>query len=315
MGNNVVGAESIQVLVQKKRGFWKDFITRLVREKPLGLVGAIIFLVFLFTGIFADFLAPYGFNDINPVLYLKPPSPEHWLGTDNLGRDLFSRVIYGARVSVIVGFSATLFSIVISIILGMASGFFGGAIDMAIQRFVDAWMCFPGLIILIVAISITGPGMWQVIIVLGLQYGIAGSRIIRGTVISVKQNVYIFAARTFGASNLRLLVKHILPNIMAPIIVLFSIRIAAVILVEATLSFLGLGVPPPEPSWGAMLSTHGRTYMTQAPLLGIVPGLALAMVVFGINVFGDAVRDLLDPRLRGGIGSYSVRKKARADQE
>lgn len=315
MGNNTIGTETIQVLAQKKRGFWADFISRLWKEKPLGMLGAIIFILFLFTGIFADFLAPYGFNDIDPVKYLKPPSAENWLGTDNLGRDLLSRVIYGARVSVIVGFAATLLSIVISIILGMISGFFGGRIDMVIQRMVDAWMCFPGLIILIVAISITGPGMWQVIIVLGLQYGIAGSRVIRGTVISVKENVYIFAARTFGASNLRLLVKHILPNIMAPIIVLFSIRIAAVILVEATLSFLGLGVPPPAPSWGAMLSTHGRTYMTQAPLLGIVPGLALALVVFGINVLGDAVRDLLDPRLRGGIGRYSAGKESKPEQE
>jgi len=175
---------------------------------------------------------------------------------------------------------------------------------MLIQRTVDAWMCFPGLIILIVAISILGPGMMQVILILGLQYGIAGSRIIRGTAMSIKENVYIFAARSIGVSHLRLLLKHILPNIMAPIIVLFSIRISSIILAEATLSFLGLGIPPPVPSWGRMLSSHGRTFMTQAPLLGIAPGVALTMVVYGVNVFGDAVRDLLDPRLRGGMGRY-----------
>ena len=224
-------------------------------------------------------------------------------------------MIYGARISVIVGISATTLSIIISIFLGMASGYFGGRTDMIVQRIVDAWMCFPGLIILIVAISLIGPGMWQVILVLGLQYGVAGSRVIRGTVVTVKENTYVYAARSIGASHLRVLWKHILPNIMAPIIVLFSVRIAAVILVEATMSFLGLGVPPPAPSWGAMLSSDGRVYMTQAPLLGIAPGIALTLVVYSVNVFGDAVRDLLDPRLRGGIGRYDTADKKKEDKE
>lgn len=289
----------------KRKGFISDLCYRLWKEKPLGMVGAIITLVFLLTGIFADFLAPFGYNEIDPVKFLRPPSVENLLGTDNLGRDLLSRVIYGARISVIIGLSATTLSIVVSFFLGVISGFSGGRTDLIVQRFVDTWMCFPGLIVLIVAISVLGTGMWQVIVVLGLLYGIGGSRIIRSAVVSTKENTYVKAARMIGASNTRLILKHILPNIMATIIVLFSVRIGAIILVEAVMSFLGLGVPPPAPSWGGMLNAQGRMYLTQAPLLGVAPGVALTLVVYGINVFGDALRDLLDPRLRGGIGSFS----------
>jgi peptide/nickel transport system permease protein len=289
----------------KRKGFIFDFFHRLWKEKPLGMLGAIITLVFLLTGLFADFLAPFGYNEIDPGNFLRPPSSENLLGTDNLGRDLLSRVIYGAQVSVIIGLSATTLSIIVSFFLGVVSGFFGGKTDLILQRFVDTWMCFPGLIVLIVAISVLGTGMWQVIVVLGLLYGIGGSRIIRSAVVSIKENTYVRAARMIGASNTRLIFKHILPNIMATIIVLFSVRIGAIILVEAVMSFLGLGVPPPAPSWGGMLNAQGRMYLTQAPLLGIAPGVALTLVVYGINIFGDALRDLLDPRLRGGIGSFS----------
>jgi peptide/nickel transport system permease protein len=294
----------------KRRSAAIDFIIRLVREKPLGTLGALIVILLLFTGIFADMLAPEGFNDIHPAKSLQSPSADYWLGTDNIGRDMLSRIIYGARISVIVGLAATTISIIISTLIGILSGFFGGKFDIVVQRFVDAWMCFPGMIILIVAISLTGPGMWQVIIVLGLQYGIAGSRIVRSAVIGIKQNVYVESAKSIGCSTPRMLVQHILPNIMAPIIILFSTRVPAVILAEASLSFLGLGIPPPAPSWGGMLSGQGRTYMFLAPWMAIWPGLALTVVVYGVNMFGDAVRDLLDPRLRGGIGRYSgVRTK------
>ena len=240
---------------------------------------------------------------------LKPPSAQYWFGTDNLGRDMLSRIIYGARLSVIVGFAATTLSMIISVFIGMTAGFFGGKYDMVMQRFVDAWMIFPGLVILIVAVSIIGPGMWQIILVLALQFGIAGSRIIRGSTIAARENMYVRAADALGASTLRLLLRHILPNIMAPIIILFTTRVAAVILSEASLSFLGLGIPPPAPSWGGMLSGTGRQYMLIAPMMALIPGLCLTIVVYGINVFGDAMRDLLDPRLRGGGGSYSVRQR------
>lgn len=295
----------------KSKGFWKPLFVRLRKEKPLGLLGGVITAVFLFTGIFADFLAPYGFNDSDFTMILAGPSFQHWLGTDQLGRDLLSRVIYGARVSVIIGLSATTLSIFIATLLGVTSGYFGGKVDLILQRFVDSWMCFPGLILLLVAISLIGSGTFQVIVVLGIAYGIGSSRIIRGAVLSTKENTYVLAARMIGASNIRIIIKHLLPNIMAPVIILFSVQIGAIILAESVMSFLGLGVPPPTPTWGGMLSAEGRRYMTQAPILGIAPGIALAMVVYGANIFGDALRDLLDPRLRGGTGKFigAVKKK------
>lgn len=289
----------------RKRGPVAEFFVRLVKEKPLGAFGAAVCLVLLFVGIFANQLAPYGYNQLLPGQAVKPPSVAYPLGTDNLGRDELSRIIYGARISVIVGFAATALSIAISVFLGMTTGYFGGVYDLIMQRFVDAWMAFPGLIVLIVAVSLIGAGMWQIIIVLGLQFGIAGSRVVRGSVVATKENVYVSAANSIGATGPRIVYQHILPNIMAPVIILFTTRIGAVVLSEASLSFLGLGIPPPAPSWGGMLSGAGRSYMFLAPWLAIWPGLALTIVVYGVNVFGDALRDLLDPRLRGGLGRYS----------
>jgi peptide/nickel transport system permease protein len=315
MADQIVSIDSEHLFAPTRRGFIADFFVRLFKEKHLGAVGGIIFLILLLTGIFANFLAPSGYNDINPIESMKSPSFAHLLGTDNLGRDFLSRIIYGARLSVIVGFAATFLSVIISTLIGMTTGFFGGKFDLVVQRFVDGWMCFPGLVILIVAVSVIGPGMWQIIFVLALQYGIAGSRIVRGATISARENMYVRAADALGASTNRLLFRHILPNIMAPIIILFTTRLAAVILAEASLSFLGLGIPPPAPSWGGMLSGNGRQYMLIAPRMALVPGICLTIVVYGINVFGDAMRDLLDPRLRGGGGSYSVRKRRKKENK
>jgi len=286
-----------------------DFLIRLVREKPLGAVGAVITLVLLLTGIFADFLAPYGVNDAHTADVLAAPSVKYWLGTDNLGRDLLSRVIFGARISVIVGLAASILTALVSLVIGILSGYIGGKVDLVVQRFVDAWLCMPGLILLMVIISIIGPGMLQIIIILGIGNGIGCSRIIRSAVISMKENVYIMAAVAVGCPTSRVLIRHILPNVMAPTIILFSTNVPAVILAEASLSFLGYGIPPPAPSWGGMLSGGARTYMFLAPWMAIWPGLALSIVVYGVNMFGDAVRDLLDPRLRGGVGRYGVKVK------
>ena len=281
------------------RGEVVRFVGRLFREKPLGAVGGVIFVLFLLCGIFADVLAPYGMNQISPINRLKPPSWQFPFGTDNLGRDMLSRCLYGAQLSVIIGFSAAALATAISVIVGIVTGYLGGKFDLVSQRFVDAWMSFPDLVILIVVVSVVGPGMPQIIGTLGLLLGIGGSRIIRSAVVSVRENMYVHAAQSIGASTRRILWRHILPNVMPPIIVLFTTRVGTVILAESGLSFLGLGVPPPLPTWGGMLSGSGRTFMFQGPWLALAPGLCLTVVVYATNMFGDALRDLLDPRMRG----------------
>jgi peptide/nickel transport system permease protein len=275
------------------------FFRRLWRDKPLGAIGGVLMLGFLLVGIFAPWIAPFGYNDIAPADRMQPPSWAHWFGTDNLGRDMLSRCIYGAQLSVIIGCSAAALATLISAVIGIVSGYFGGRFDMLMQRFVDAWMSFPDLIILIVVVSVAGPGMPQIIVTLGLLLGIGGSRIVRSAVVSTREQMYVHAAQSTGASTLRILLRHILPNVLAPIIVLFTTRVGTVILAESGLAFLGLGVPPPAPTWGAMLSGNGRTYMFQGPWLALAPGLCLTAVVYATNVFGDALRDLLDPRMRG----------------
>jgi peptide/nickel transport system permease protein len=294
-----VAADVLAVPAGKPRGAVARFVTRLVRTKPLGAFGAVVFLVFLLSGVFADALAPRGMNEISPLNRMKPPSLEFPFGTDNLGRDMLSRILYGARLSVIIGFCAAGLATAISVVIGVTSGYLRGRFDMVTQRFVDAWMTFPDLVILIAVVSVVGPGMGQVIGILGLLYGIAGSRIIRGAVVTVRENLYVDAAESLGAGTPRILWRHILPNVLPPVIVLFTTRVGVVILAEAGLSFLGLGVPPPAPTWGGMLSGSGRAYMYQGPWLALAPGLCLTLVVYAINMFGDALRDLLDPRLRG----------------
>ena len=286
---------------QKKHGLLAEVLVRLVKEKPLGLFGAITVLVMLLTGILADVLAPYGYAKAHMADTLSPPGTAGFLlGTDQIGRDMLSRVIYGARVSMIVGLVATSISVLESTIIGILSGWLGGKFDMIVQRFVDAWMVFPGLIILITIMSLTGAGMWQLIFVLGITGGIGGSRVVRSAVIGIKENDYFLAATVVGCSTSRIISRHVLPNIVAPIIIMYTIGMGGVILAEASLSFLGYGVPYGVPSWGGMLSGPGRSYMVRAPWLALFPGIALSIVVFGVNMFGDALRDLLDPRLRGG---------------
>lgn len=301
----------------KDRNKFVDFFVRLFKERKLGAASFIVCIMLLLIAIFADFIAPFGPNDINPIDRLQAPSAEHWFGTDHLGRDLFSRIVHGAQLSVIIAFAATTLSIIISAFIGIVSGYIGGRTDTVTQRLVDGWMTFPELVILIVAVSVFGPSPLTIITVLGLLMGVSGSRVVRGAVLSARENVYVYAAQSIGASTPRILWYHILPNIMAPVIILFTTRLGVVILLESTLSFLGLGVPPPAPAWGSMLSLDGRTYMFQGPWLAIFPGIAITVVVFAINIFGDAMRDLLDPRMRGGGGRFmsAVRKNRPAAQQ
>ena len=284
----------------------RKFFARLVREQPLGTAGGIVILILVLVSIFADSLAPYRYEEIHLRDRLQAPTTAYLLGTDHVGRDLLSRLIHGARLSLTVGLAATVLTVVVAVLIGGTTGFIGGRLDLVTQRFVDAWMAFPGLLLLLTIMSIAGRGMLQIIVVLGVSGGIPASRVVRGAVLGVKENAYFQAAQAIGSSHRRSLLRHVLPNIAAPIIIIFSINVGGVIMSEAALSFLGFGLPPDIPSWGGMLSREGRQYMEMAPHLGLWPGLCLTVVVYSLNMFGDAVRDLLDPRLRGRLGRYGA---------
>ncbi len=290
-----------------------DLAVRLVREKPLGLAGAVIVLILFLVGIFANFIAPHGYNEVNFMLRLSPPGQGYILGGDNLGRDELSRIIYGARISMIVGLAGAALHVIVETLVGGVSGFVGGKYDVTLQRFVDTIQCFPSLILYLTVMSVVGQGLVPVILVLGISSGFYGARTVRGAVIGIKENMYFDAARAIGASRARTMITHVLPNITAVLIIEFTLAVGRMIISEAMLSFLGFGIPPPQPSWGGMLSGPGRDYMLQAPWMALWPGLALAIAVFGINMLGDAVRDLWDPRLRGGLGRYGrsdIKKKS-----
>ena len=286
-------------IAPKRRSRLAEFFIRLVREKPLGTACGIIVLILILVGIFADVLTPYPYDEQHLIDRLTGSSAEYLMGTDHLGRDLLSRIIYGARISLLVGLATTALSVVISTLIGGISGFLGGKLDIIVQRFVDAWMSFPGLILLLTIMSIAGRGMPQVILVLGITGGIGGSRVVRGAVIGIKENVYFQAAEAIGNTRWRAFVRHAVPNIMPVTIIIFSISIGGVILSIASLSFLGFGLPPALPEWGGLLSVGGSRYLEMAPWLAVWPGLFLTITIYSLNMFGDAVRDLLDPRLRG----------------
>jgi peptide/nickel transport system permease protein len=296
----VEGRIAQRTTVHRTRSPFLEVGVRLIREKPLGLLGAVIVCTLLGTAVFADVIAPYGYAQTSPAHRFRASSIEHWLGTDQLGRDLLSRIIYGARVSLTVSLGATAIGVCLATLIGVTSAFFGGRYDLSVQRFVDAWESIPNLLLLLTIMSLLGPGLFKVLAVLGLSFGIQNSRVIRGAALSVKENAYIEAAQAFGGSSLRIMLSHMLPNVASIIIVVATIGLGNLILVEASLSFLGFGVPPPHPTWGGMLSLQGVSYMYKAPWMAIWPGVVLSAAVFGFNMFGDALRDLLDPRLRGG---------------
>lgn len=277
-----------------------DFVVRLGRDKPLGAIGGTIVLVLLFCGIFADVVAPYEMDEMEILDRFAGASSKHLLGADQAGRDILSRLIYGARVSLIVGLGATTVTVAIATTIGVPSGYFGGKFDIILQRFVDAWISLPFLLILLTIMSIMGRGMLQIILVIGVLSGIGWSRVVRSAVIGIKENDYFLAAKAIGSTDATTMRRHIIPNIMAPIIVIYSITVGSSILAEAGLSFLGFGLPFEVPSWGGMLSGEGRRYIDMKPTLALWPGVCLTVVVYSVNMFGDAIRDLLDPRLRGG---------------
>ncbi|OLB53525.1 MAG: ABC transporter permease [Candidatus Rokubacteria bacterium 13_2_20CM_2_70_11] len=270
---------------------------RFAREKPLGTIGGVIILGLLVMAVFADRIAPYAYDE--SIARMKPPSARFWMGTDNLGRDIWSRVVYGARISVTVGFATVALATLIATAIGISSAYVGGAYDIVVQRVVDAWMSFPGLVIVLSLMAALGPGLLNLILALSVLGAAGASRVIRGSTLSLMQNPYIEAARAIGAGHARVILCYVLPNVMATILILATIGLGTVILAEAGLSFLGFGIPPPYPSWGGMLSGSGRTFMYYAPWMALFPGVAISLAVFGFNMLGDALRDVLDPRLRG----------------
>lgn len=269
------------------------------RQNPLATISAFILIVMCLTAIFAPYVTQYGPTDQVLTDRLQSPNGTHWLGTDNFGRDVFSRIVYGSRVSLFIGLSATAIGVAIGAVIGVIAGYLGGWVDLVSQRFIDALMAIPGLLLLMIVAMVLGASTSSIIIALVIFIIAPSTRVVRGHAITVSNEPYVEAARVVGASNWRILFRHILPNVFATVIVAASVIIGAVILAEAALGFLGLGVGEPTPTWGNMLSTSGQQYMEQAPWLAIAPGIVIMLVVGSLNLLGDGLRDVLDPRLRG----------------
>ncbi|MEI3613157.1 ABC transporter permease [Pseudogracilibacillus sp. SO30301A] len=294
-----VQIETEQQVVVKKHARLLKFLhdcKHFIITQKIGFVSILIILVMIAIAIFAPVIAPYDPISQNREAILTGPNAEHIMGTDDLGRDVFSRIVYGARISILVGFGSILLAIVIGTILGLVSGYFGGIIDMVIQRIMDAILAIPALILALFIASLLGPAVQNVIIAIVIISIPQFARIVRGEMLRVREMNFVEASRAIGANPFRILLKHGLPNMLAPIIVVASLGFGAAIIAEASLSFLGIGTPPPNPSWGLMLSNASR-YMETAPWLVIFPGLALALLVLALNLLGDALRDFWDPKL------------------
>lgn len=269
------------------------------RRKPVSAVAGAVVLAACLLALFAPVLAPFGPDDVDLAARLVGPGSEHWLGTDQFGRDVWTRVLYGGRTSLTVGLGATALGIGMGVLFGLLSGYAGGKVDLTIQRVMDAVMALPAIILLMVLATTLSPSLRNVIIAIAVLVTPGAARVVRGATLSAKEMLYVEAARSTGASAPRIVFRHVLPNVMAPIIVIASISVGSAIMIEAALGFLGLSVRPPTATWGNMLNTGAQTYMERAPWLALAPGAAIALTVFSINLLGDGLRDVLDPRLRG----------------
>lgn len=273
--------------------------SRFARTQPLATFGIAVLIFGILIAIVGPWLAPKDPYSTSVLNSLTAPSGENWFGTDNLGRDVFSRLIIATRFSLLLGLTATAVGIVIAVFLGVASAYFGGVLDNVVQRLVDAAMAIPFLLFLLMVVTMIGASFVSIAVVIGVYGGITNSRVVRGSVLGVKSEAYIEAGRAIGVTAPRMIRLHVIPNIMAPVIVIASLSLGTSILAESTLSFLGYGVPPPDPTWGQMMGLEARPYITNAPWMVIFPGFVLSLAVFAINVLGDGLRDVLDPRLRG----------------
>ena len=275
---------------------WKAFYKKFKRNK-LALIGGYIVLFYILVAIFAPIISPQDPFKIDLVNKLQTPSFDHWMGTDDKGRDILSRLIYGSRLSLTVGFVSVFFGAAIGIILGLLAGYYGKWIDTIIMRIVDVLLAFPGILLALAIISALGPSLINVMVAVGVFSIPMFARIVRGSTLSVRKLEYIDAIRALGATDLTIIIKHIFPNILSPVIVQATLRLATAILSAAGLSYLGLGAQPPSPEWGAMLSS-GRDYLFSAPHIALFPGIAISTLVLGFNIFGDGLRDALDPRMK-----------------
>jgi len=279
------------------RGLWGVTAT-FFRRQPVGAIGLVLVLIFGLAGIFAESLAPYSPTSNDFAAMTEPPSWAHWLGTDQLGRDLFSRILYGARTAFIVGLTSSVIGGLSGLVIGVGSAYFGGQIDLWLQRVIDIVMAFPAIIMALAIVSIFGTGLHNVILAITIPGIPRCARIVRSSALAIREVPYVDAARALGYGHTRIILHHMVPNVMGPFLVVITAFVGQAILAEAALSYLGLGVQEPVPAWGLMLQGGAEEYASTAPWIAVFPGLAIMLTVFGINLFGDALRDVLDPKLR-----------------
>jgi peptide/nickel transport system permease protein len=275
-------------------------VAKFIRTKPLGAGGALIILGMMGAAVLADVLAPYDPYVGDYGLQFARPGAEHWFGTDEFGRDVLSRIMYGARIALFVGFTASLVGCTLGALLGVVSAYCGGTVDLLLERVMDILLAFPQLILALAIASILGPAVQNVVIAISIPIIPRAARVVRATALSVKENVYVEAVQALGASRRRVVLQHIVPNVVAPYIIMLTAQLGGAILAEAALSYLGLGTAEPTPSWGLMLSGSAPSYAEKAPWIALFPGIAISLGVFGFNLFGDSLRDALDPKLRRG---------------
>lgn len=294
--NTVQPSAVISPVQQPKESRLKNMLSILMENKA-AMAGAIIIAIYILVALFAPLLAPYDPFEIDLKNKLVPPSADHWMGTDDKGRDILSRIIFGSRLSMGVGFASVAFGALFGIILGLVAGYYGKWVDSVIMRMMDVMLAFPGILLALAIISALGPSLINVTIAVGAFSVPLFARIVRGSTLEVKRLEYIDAIRSLGANDATIIFKHIFPNILSPIIVQATLRLATAILSAAGLSFLGLGAQPPSPEWGTMLS-NGRDFLFSAPYIALFPGLAISILVLGFNIFGDGLRDAFDPRMK-----------------
>jgi ABC-type dipeptide/oligopeptide/nickel transport system permease subunit len=294
----ISSAEAVVTLTSSGNSLLQGLL-RFTRNKPLGAVMGIIIVLVVLMSVFADVISPYDPLDTNPIMAREPPDREHWMGYDEVGRDVLSRVIFGSRISLIVGITSVVFGTVLGSVWGLASGYLGGKFDLITQRAVEVWMSFPSLVLALSLLVVLGAGLHTVIIAVAFTRVPYGVRVIRSVAIAVKEFMYVDAARSIGASEMRVMLRHVLPNCVAPFLIIMTAHIGTAIIVEASLGFLGIGIPPPTASWGNMLGSAVGQAINPHWWRIVYPGVAIVITVLSFNIFGDAIRDVLDPRLRG----------------